>query len=77
LGRAGLDGPPGVALHVAGVFGEADRKTAAGALRVALSAIFSGLRPASLPARYGVNDEGGDTVAGGGPAEERIKMGRK
>jgi len=40
LGGLVWDGPPGVALHVAGVFGEADRKTAAGALLVAFRNFF-------------------------------------
>jgi hypothetical protein len=36
LGRTGLQSAPGLALHVTGVFGEADGKRAAGALLVPL-----------------------------------------
>ena len=65
---AGLHLAPGVALHVASVFGEADGKTAARALLVAFPQLLQGFKLRVDQRVHGVNDEGGDAVVWGGLA---------
>jgi hypothetical protein len=70
-----LQSAPGLALHVAGVFGEADGKGATGALLVALLEFLQRLNLRVDQGVHGIHNERSDTVRRGRAAQERIHDG--
>ena len=75
--RSGLHLAPGVALHVASVFGKADGKAASGALLVTALQLLQGFKLRVHQRVHGIHDERGDAVTGSGLAKKRINDGQE